>query len=154
TLCGFLAAIVRNDVARVVLAHVLARNAGRGLERTLVVEALGMLSVEPLGRIHVEFMPFGTFDDGIFGELGFRMARRALMFGESTSVAAAEGGRETRPLLREDGAGAAALLNAAYRDHPGRWLHPEVQTKDAAADFIEMTMQGHFGEVPPGALRV
>src|SRR5690606_10714390 len=50
--------------------------------------------------------------------------------------------------------GMAEVLLAAYARHEGRWLHPETHSIDAAREFIATAVQGGFGEVLPGSIRV
>lgn len=155
-MAGLVLAVVREDVSEICFLHVLERYRGTGIERELVSRIIRQVRDNEGARAVVsECLPLCPLELGdVYEEAGFHRVNRMLMTADAASVGSHTSFDVTDILGAVDWTAAAACLAAAYADHPGRALHPEVRTPEASLGFIERVVRSHYGLVHPEYLRV
>jgi len=156
---ALLIAVRRDEGVDFPLVHVLAPYAGGRLEHYLVAAAARHYRDAGVAFILSETIPNAPMAlDAAFGEAGFTATPRGLFqittASLSASIAAAQGVAAGAPIRPSDFGGVATCISAAYADHPGRWLHPEVRQADDARMLLLRLLAGAYGPVLPNYCRV
>ena len=143
---GIGVAIVRDDMGQIVFVHVLSEYADRGIEHHLFRSLTDILRGNRVAGIVCEFLPMCDLDlMPVEDNLEFRRIPR-LMMQRSLSAEGMTEKRASREMRTTDWREAAEALVDAYRDHPGREYHAEVQNPDRAKSFITSAVHGGFGK--------
>lgn len=154
---GLLLGAMRGDIAEITLVHVLAPFRGTGIEHALVAAAVGHFQEMGVRAVVSEPVAHGDIDlAGAFGVAGCVSVERGL-FMASTREVAGGGGEEMEggtPLGAAQFREAAEVIAAAYVDHPGRLIHPEVSDVSSAHEYLLRVLAGVFGPVLPHYCRV
>ena len=138
---------MRDHAGIVSWLHVLKAHEGQGIESELVETTIEFLRNIPCGTILLDMIPLSSLEiRDTMSSLGFQCIPRELMAADSAALGVEDPSlqpRVSRRVLRE----AADVLVQAYRNHPGRMLHPEVYSEAAARRFLAATMEGEYGAV-------
>ncbi len=153
---GLLLMLLDDGLGRVGLVHVRTPFRGADHEQALGRAAVAVLRGAGAERILFHFLPLCELNlEPALTGLGFWTAPHLLMGVDLEEAPWAAGEPETsRPLTQDDIPRAAAIIAAAYRDHPARNIDREVQDPDNAARFLALAQNGGYGRVEPGWLRV
>lgn len=139
---------IRETAGVVHWLHVIEPEREHGLEASLVTAALTTLREHACTSVLVDAVPSYPLNiNAPLATLGFERRSRELMIAECRHVAATQCAFRQIPnrALRQG----AELLVTTYRDHPGRPLHPEVHSNEAALGFLKLTKAGVHGSVFP-----
>ncbi len=141
--------IVRNGVGEIAFIHVLSKSKGKGYESRLLDEAVKDFRKAGIGGIVCEtILNSGLVLHDSLAPLGFRHFSRELMhcsLHKNGPLPSAS--HRPRPLTPGDWKPAAQCIVSAYQNHPGRFLHSEVQVERRALDFISRVQAGNYGQV-------
>lgn len=146
--------MLRDDIGQIIFMHVLQGHEGQGREHALFCAMVDVLRGNKVQGIVCEFLPMCALDIAAAEtEMGFTrvprlMMQRTLTGNEFTRAA------HTRDMQTRDWSAAAEVLVDAYKNHPGRAYHAEVQTADRAKSFITSTLHGGFGKTAPQYNRI
>ena len=153
---GILLMRLDEGLGRIELVHVRAPFRGADHEHALVRTAVAVLRDAGADRILCHFLPLCELNlEPALTALDFWIAPHVLMGVDLEPAPWAAGEPETsRPLTKDDIRGAAEIIAAAYRDHPGRKIDREVQDPDNAARFLTLAQNGGYGRAEPPWIRV
>ena len=146
--CGILMALTRGRMGQIMFIHVLERFAGRGVEDKLIAESIRTLRAGGVDGIVSECVPLCSVEtDAAYTSEGFEPIPRGIM-GAPLNVPEliADGSGGSIPLLEEHYGAAAAAIVDAYQGHPGRRLHLEVRSEEAATELLANLSAGGFGD--------
>jgi len=152
---ALLLGIQRGSWAEIPLLHVLRRHCGTGLESDLLAYVVDRFRRANVRGILCECLPVTPVDlRDPFERLGFETVERQLMQAALDAPALTEGDAPaSAPIDEADWPEAAACIVDAYRNHPGRRLHAEVQDLLQAAGYLARVSGGAYGFTRPEYLR-
>jgi ribosomal protein S18 acetylase RimI-like enzyme len=153
---GLVMATSKDNTGGIPFVHVLPAYCGKGVEDSLICDAVRLLRARGVERITSECIPFCDIELRMpFEELGFRVFPRQIM-GANTELLSNLGKAVTRTAVcgALDMRGAAETVVGAYQDHPEGRLHADVQTPLSAEAYIRMTLRGAYGTSRPEYVRV
>lgn len=151
---GMCTATMRGTIGVVSWIHILKPYRGQRLEAELVRTATAYLQQRACEPILIDAIPLFEADlDETTAELGFQRWPRELMLAESDRLGIADSGFHRR-ISRRELKNAANMLVETYAEHPGRSVHPEVQSERAALQFLTSTWNGSYGATFPHHIQV
>lgn len=154
---GLLLGAMRGDIAEITLVHVLAPYRGQGIEHALVAAAVTHFQEIGVRAVVSEPVAHGEIDLGAaFREAGCLATERGLFMAATAEVAdsGAEELDRGAPLGAARFRAAAEVIAAAYAEHSGRLIHPEVSDVSSAHEYLLRVLTGVFGPVLPHYCRV
>ena len=152
---GILMALTRGRMGQITFIHVLERFARRGVEDRLVAESIRTLRAGGVDGIVCECVPLCAVDtDAAYTSEGFEPIPRAIMGASSGAPELTPDNADgSKPFTEEHHGPAASVIVDAYQGHPGRRLHLEVRSEEAASDLIADLAGGCFGDFEPSFAR-
>ena len=130
--------------------HVLRAHSAENLAPALLQTMLSDIPEEDTRLIISDYIPLGPLElSATYKACGFEAVERQIMRKACARTTTTNSqGYDLRHANTNDILPLAAVLCAAYEEHPENFLYEEVQSKEAAQHFLQQCSWGAFGSCP------